>query len=368
MSVTMLRWLLICLLFSCFPFVVLAAETLDFYFMDVEEGSATLIVLPSGRTMLIDGGNPGSGNRDTRRFLALAKQIGIRQIDYLVVTHYHGDHYGAAPEISRNLPIVNWVDHGPNVEHDKDEEWQKHWLIQCNEALYSEYLRARKDSKHIVVKAGDKFSIDEMQVQIVSSAGTMITTPLPGAGQPNPACEITPLRSADETEDGQSVATVISFGQFRYAFLGDLTWNKSRELFCPNNLIGRVDVYETTHHGMSIERETSEIRWGRSCCSEAEVFGLHPRVAILNSGEKYHRLGTPRAWQVIHGSPGLEDFWQLHYEAEGGKENNVPEQYIANLSAVNCQGHWIKLSAEQNGAFTVTNSRNKFTKKYPPRK
>jgi hypothetical protein len=146
-------------------------------------------------------------------------------------------------------------------------------------------LGARQGSKHLVMKPGDKISLDGMNVQIVSSAGKMITAPLLGAGQPNPACDITPLRIEDE-EDGQSVGMVILFGRFRYAFLGDLTWNKSRELFCPNNLLGRVDV--------------------------------------------------------------------------------VPEQYIANLNAVNDEGHWIKLGAEQDGAFSVTNSRNGFTKKYPP--
>lgn len=69
----------------------------------------------------------------------------------------------------------------------------------------------------------------------------------------------------------------------------------------------------------------------------------------------------------MHRSPGLEDFWQLHYIVEGGKENNVAEQYIANMSAVNCEGHWLKLSAETGGAFTVSNSRNSLTKKYSTR-
>ena len=356
----------VCLLLVCLPLAVLAGDTLDFYFLDVEEGSGTLIVSPSGHTVLIDGGSQGPGGRDARRFLALAKQLGIKQVDYLVVTHYHGDHYGAAPEISRNIRIVDWVDHGQSVETTKDREWQMHWQIGVNEALYSEYLKARGSSKYIIWKAGDTIPIGSVNVQVVSSAGKMITAPLSGAGQPGRSCDITPVRSEDETEDGQSIGVVIGFGKFRYASLGDLTWNKARQLFCPNNLIGPVDVYLTTHHGMSIERQTSEIRWGRSCCSEAEVHGLRPRVAILDSGERYHKMGTPRAWQVVHRSPGLEDFWQRHYVVEGGKENNVAEQYIANLSAENCQGHWIKLSASADGGFTVTNSRNGFTKKYPP--
>jgi hypothetical protein len=139
-------------------------------------------------------------------------------------------------------------------------------------------------------------------------------------------------------------------------------------MFCPRDPIGPVDVYLSTHHGMSIERETSEIRWGRSCCPEAEVHALRPRVAVLNSGERYHRFGTPRAWQVIRNSPGLEDFWQVHYLAGGGKDNNVSEEYIANLSARDCQAHSLRLTARAGGAFKITNRRNGFTKEYPARK
>src|SRR5215471_1092275 len=73
---------------------------LDFYFLDVEEGSATLIVTPAGRAIMIDGGNPGEGNLN--RFLKAAKEAGVKKLDYLIVTHYHGDHYGVTPEISHN--------------------------------------------------------------------------------------------------------------------------------------------------------------------------------------------------------------------------------------------------------------------------
>ena len=84
----------------------------------------------------------------------------------------------------------------------------------------------------------------------------------------------------------------------------------------------------------------------------------------MNNGAS--KGGTPEAWQVIHSSPELEDIWQLHYATAGGKENNVPEKFIANLDE-SPQANWIKLSAEANGTFTVTNSRNGETKTYKPR-
>lgn len=361
-----MRIALLCMALGVSSLLPLSGGTLDFYFMDVEAGNATLIVTPSGKAILIDGGSQRPAGRNAGRFFSLAKRLGIKELEYLLVTHYHDDHYGATPEISRGIRVVNWADHGPNAEHGKDAAWQKHWQIGVDERLYAEYLKAQGNSRHVVLRAGDRFAAGEVSVDVVNSAGEVIATPLGGAGEPTPYCAATPLRSEDETEDGQSIGVVITFGRFRYASLGDLNWNRSRKLFCPENLIGPVDVYLTTHHGMSIDRGTSEIRWGRSCCPEAEVHGLRPRVAILNSGERYHRLGTPRAWQVVRNSPELEDFWQLHYVADGGKDNNVHERFIANLSAENCQGHLIKLSTSADGSFTVTNGRNGFTRSYAP--
>lgn len=344
-----------------------AAKTLEFYFIDVEEGSATLIVAPSGESLLVDTGARGPNGRNVDRIIAAARSAGLRQIDYLLITHYQDDHYGAAPELVERLPVLHFLDHGPSVEAGRDTQWKEYWQIGTNDRLYAAYSAARAKRKHTVVKPGDRIPIQGLDVLVLTAAGDKISTALAGAGAPNPFCGSAGLRTEDGTEDGQSVGILVTFGKFRFIHLGDLTWNRSLGFFCPDNPVGTVDVYLSTHHGMSIAKETSEVRWGRSCCPEAEVYGLRPRVAILNCGENYHRLGTPRAWQVIRNSPGLEDFWQMHYQAQGGKDNNVPEQFIANLSARDCAGHPIRLSAEPNGGFSVTNTRNGLTRRYRPR-
>src|SRR5688572_33480057 len=77
-----------------------APGTLDIYFIDVESGQATLYVSPSGQSMLVDAGYSGFGGRDAGRIVEAAKQAGLQQIDYLVVTHYHGDHVGGGPELA----------------------------------------------------------------------------------------------------------------------------------------------------------------------------------------------------------------------------------------------------------------------------
>ncbi|MDQ6701115.1 MAG: MBL fold metallo-hydrolase, partial [Acidobacteriota bacterium] len=315
------------LLFSCallFP----APKTLDVYFIDVEGGQATLFVSPSGQSMLVDTGWSGFENRDANRIADVAKLAGVKQIDYLLITHYHADHVGGVAQLAQKLPIKNFVDHGPSVESGA-----------APDKLMAGYTAEREKGKHIQVKPGDKVPIKGVDVQILSAAGDLISKPLPGAGQPNPFCEGTKMRDEDKTENARSVGSLITFGKFRIVDLGDLTWNKEFELVCPNNRVGTVDVYLTTHHGMNMSGPA------------AIVHALHPKVAIMNNGAT--KGGTPEAWQAIHSSPGLQDIWQVHYATAGGDANNVSEQMIANPKETPDSGNWLKLSADASGSFTV---------------
>ena len=71
-----------------------AAKNLEVYSIDVEGGQATLVVSPSGESMLVDTGWGGHNKRDAERIAAAAKAAGVKKIDYLVITHYHTDHVG----------------------------------------------------------------------------------------------------------------------------------------------------------------------------------------------------------------------------------------------------------------------------------
>ena len=203
--------------------------------------------------------------------------------------------------------------------------------------------------------AGDRIPISGLDVQVVSSGDKFITTPFAGAGEPNALCR--DFVRKEETyisggENGRSVGLMIQYGDFRTITLGDLTWNREYELVCPNNLLGTIDLYLTTHHGLSISGPT------------AIVHALRPRVAVMNNGPT--KGGAPEAWRTVHDSPGLEDFWQGHYSVEAGPDHNAAEQFIANFDETGeaCAAHWIKVSALANGSFTVTNGRNGFSKTY----
>jgi len=100
-----------------------AARTFDIYFIDVEGGQSTLIVTPARQTLLIDAGFPSTGTfdsrpgdpakaRDPQRILAVANVAGVSRIDYLLATHFHGDHIGGVPELAQLMPIGTFIDHG----------------------------------------------------------------------------------------------------------------------------------------------------------------------------------------------------------------------------------------------------------------
>ncbi len=90
------------------------AKPLDIYVVDTEGGKAALWVTPAGQSVLIDSGNPG--NRDLDRLMAAITDAGVKQIDFLISTHYHVDHIGGLQELAKRIPIANFIDHGPNVE------------------------------------------------------------------------------------------------------------------------------------------------------------------------------------------------------------------------------------------------------------
>jgi competence protein ComEC len=321
-----------------------AKKELQVYFVDVEGGQATLFVTPDKESLLIDTGWPDHEGRDADRIVAAAKQAGLSKIDYVLITHYHDDHVGGAPQLAEKFPIGTFVDHGENRESGNsgvDKIW----------AAYQGLFTSGK-YKRISAKPGDTLPIKGMQVRVLSADGALIEKVLPGAGGANAACAKSEQRQGDATENPRSLGTLITFGKLRILDLGDLTWDKEMQLMCPENKIGHVDVYVVSHHG-----------WEQSG-SPALVHGIAPRVAIMDNGAK--KGGSPPAWDIIKTSPHLEDLWQLHFSEEGGQAHNVAPEFIANVEGPDA-GHYLKLTAEKYGSFAVFNSRTKETKKYAAR-
>jgi competence protein ComEC len=351
------------------------SKTLDIYMVDVEGGNSTLFVAPSGESLLIDTGNIGAAaTRDAERIVSAAKDAGLSQIDHLITTHFHGDHVGGLAEVAARIPIRHFIDHGPSVQPNEN----------IDKYLRESYVPLYSKVKHTVAKPGDRVPIAGLDVRIMTSGGQPIKTPLPGAGRPNPYCAAFKPQATNpvsgqpsgNTEDEQSVGSHVTFGKFRALYLGDFTWNKEFELMCPNNPIGTVDLFVVSRHGQP------------SSNSQALVHAVQPRVALMNNGTR--KGGQPDTMRMLYSSPGLEDLWQIHFSVLSGQEYTVPGLLIANpfdeqLSSMpvapvtlppgaaatspapvhNGAAHWLKVSAQQDGSFTVTNSRNGFSKSYP---
>ena len=362
-------------LLCCFH--ISAAGQATFYFVNIGQGNATFVVTPAGRVMLLDCGT----NETADRVIQFTRQNGIPKIDYLLVTHFEEDHMGAAATISQSVPILNWVDHGMTVTDRKsDDWWAAHRTLakgrppagvgKMHDANWDAFLAARtKGGNHIVVKAGDKVAVPGIDVTVLSAAGKVIASPLKGAGAPNPACAGIEKRVDDDAEDGQSVGVLLTLDKFRFVYLGDLTWTRANSLFCPINKVGAVNAYVVTHHAQSLKRSLGEYYWGLSCCSPAEVRGLNPRVAFLSLRQSGHAAGDSAAIDTVKASPGLEDLWQTEKVTGGGEASgNSADQFIANIGGRRTeQVPYIKMVANADGSFTVTNSRNQFTKEYKAR-
>jgi len=329
------------------------AKTLDIYFIDVEGGQSTLLVSPSGQSLLIDTGWAGNGlsesragdpakARDANRIVAAAREAGISAIDYLLITHFHPDHDGGVIELARLMPIHHFIDHGSLPADAQRDGGYK--------AAYDAYVALRNQSPHIEPRPGDRLPLKTINAIVVSTAGNTLAKPLPGAGHPNTACGSAALPADDPIENPRSTGVLVEFGHFRFLDVGDLSGQPLFNLACPNSSIGPVDVYVVAHHG------------GRDNADPAVFAAFAPRIALMNNGLK--KGGALTTYEALHHVAGLEDVWQLHRSEAAGDKNFAAER-IANPDETTA--YWIKLSANEDGSFRVLNGRTGEWKRYPPR-
>ena len=317
-------------------------ETLDIFVLDTEGGEAVLYIAPTGEAMMYDTGRPENFNR----ILALVQQEQVQVLDYVIVSHYHGDHVGNGGNLPR-LPVRNirqLLDHGPYTTELRPQ----------NRTLFERYLTVRNMAKARRAVPGEKLSFGAVEAYVLASSGERISEPLPNAGAPNPLCSNhVPKTDIRAVENDEVVSVVVRYGDFSFLELGDMIWNHEERLVCPNNLLGTVDVYHTSGHGA---------HWGSN---PVMVHAVQPRAAVMNNGDP--KGGDTLTFETLRSSPRLEDVWQAHFSTQNATaRDNSPEDYIANLDgSPGHTGHYIKISARPDGSFTVTNNRNGFTKEYP---
>lgn len=332
-----------------------AARSLDIYFIDTEGGQATLLVTPRGQSVLIDAGyGPRGGrgrgpvqpaDRDANRIVAAATEAGVTRIDVLVVTHFHPDHAGGVAELVKKLPVTTFVDYGAPLGTPYGPD-------RMSVNTFANYEAARKTGRHIEARAGARLPIDGVEATIVTAGGAHIPRALSGAGETNSACTGLEDHPEDGTENFRSVGVIVRFGAFRFLDLGDLSGMTLTRLACPRNLIGPVSVLLTPHHG---DYDTN---------IPSLYAAVRPRVVVMNNGVT--RGGSPDHFDTIHSLSSLEDLWQLHLSQNEGARN-ADDPLLANTDDGRTTGYHLKLSASDDGSFSVQNQRNGFVKQYPRR-
>jgi beta-lactamase superfamily II metal-dependent hydrolase len=303
---------------------------LQVIWVDVEGGAATLVVTPAGESLLFDCGWPGT--RDAERIRDAATKAGVNRIDHYFTTHWHEDHWGGVESLAKLMPIGKFYDHGfPPGEHGD-----------ITPKLKEAYLRTCQ-GKSVVLKPGDGISLRAatgaapLRLEVLASHGQVLGEP---AGSPQiRSCAKHPAQPEDTSDNARSLAFRLSFGDFRFIDFGDLTWNLEHKLVCPENRIGKVDVYQVTHHGWDASNHP------------ALVEAISPTAAVIDNGPK--KGGVAKVFAVLKAAPSIQDIYQLHRNVETGPAENAPPAFVANDDEA-CKGAWIRMTVEPDGKhFTI---------------
>jgi competence protein ComEC len=319
-----------------------SARGLEIYFIDAMGGAATLVVTPERESVLIDSGWPGLGDRDPKRIVHALKDLaGCDQLDHLVTTHWHTDHYGGVAGLAKLVRIGHFWDRGLPEDEGAKPDFPDGPAP--TDPLGKAY-RAASSGKRTALKAGDALPLKGAKVLVLASGGEVAqSTSASGVREDREAANrlcatAPPDQPVDGSDNARSLALLFSVGKFQFFDAGDLTWNVEKKLVCPVNLIGPVDLYQVTHHGMDISNHPTLVR------------SIAPLVAIMNNGPR--KGGSPATVQLLKSIPSIQALYQLHKNAATGAEENTESSLIANKDAAG--GEFIRVRVTPDGLkFTV---------------
>jgi beta-lactamase superfamily II metal-dependent hydrolase len=307
-------------------------EGLDIYFVDTEGGAATLIITPTRESVLIDCGNPG--DRDAARIYHVAHDVArLTAIDHLIITHWHSDHYGGAGPLAKLMPIKHCYDKGiPDKSIDDPDNFPK--LI----AAYKEVTQGKSTTIHV----GDQIPLAQPKGLPSLSLKCLVANKQTEPDDPSPAkvngyARLNKPQPEDPSDNANSLGFLLSYGYFRFLDLGDLTWNLEYKLIAPNDKIGMIDVYQSTHHG--IDQSNNPVL----------VKTVRPIVAVINNGP--HKGGTPQLFNTLLETGSLQAIYEQHRNLDAAPPSDLQGKklFIANMDEA-CKAEFIEIQVVAGSA------------------
>ncbi len=308
-------------------------RNLDIYFIDVMGGAATLVVTPEGESVLLDSGWAGNQDRDPIRIeKVLKEQAKLDHLDHLVTTHWHADHFGGVAGIVKRMKVDHFWDRGLPDPSAPNQDRANYPDGPFPGDPLGEAYRKASEGKRKALKAGDSLRLKGVDVLVLASGGKVIDGP---TGPVNPLCEGAPADQAvDHSDNARSLAFRFRLGAFDFLDCGDLTWNVEKQLVCPVDKIGPIDLFQVTHHGMDISNHPTLVRT------------IAPKVAIMNNGPR--KGGSPGTVKLLRSIPSIQAAYQLHKNAATSAADNVESKMIANPTTAG--GEFIHVSVEPDGS------------------
>jgi beta-lactamase superfamily II metal-dependent hydrolase len=265
------------------------------------------------------------------------KDAGLKKIDYLITTHFHSDHFGGILELSKTIPIGCFMDKGAlPPQHEQDAKRFKE--------LYPLYQQATKGDVK-TIRAGDDIALKNDRtgkIPRVRLHCVAAEKKIDGFdGDVDAPVEGFEMKELDNTDNGRSIALVLSYGKFKFFAGGDITWNVEHHLADPVNRIGKVHLYQVTHHGLDQSNNPILLK------------ALSPTVCVAMNGP---RKGIqPRTFRELKALPSVKAIYQIHYNTLYGDNGNTAREFIANPKEEPNRGQYIKASVyPEKGIFTVS--------------
>ncbi len=229
--------------------------------LNVGQGDCTLIISPTGKTMLIDAGYTGDGVGTVLPYL---QSHGVTALDYVVASHYHVDHIGGMDE------VVNTLTRDSIRVAALDRGWS------YTTAAYTQYATAVGTKRQ---------TLTEGQVVDLGGGATVKCVALNSHGHLAP-----PYDNDRYDENNLSVVLLLEYCEFDMMLAGDLPGVSSGSYHDIESLVaaevGDVDVYKVDHHGSSSASNATLLNTilPEACLiyvGDGNSYG-HPTQAVIN--------------------------------------------------------------------------------------